>query len=342
MSTLPSLPLHVGDYMADTAHLTNEEHGVYLKLLMLSWKRGEPLEHDHKRLATMVGVTPKKWASLWATLSEFFAIEVREGSEKVVSARLESERDKVSRAVEKNRANGRKGGRPKTDAKALENNETPEPNGLSVANPAPNPGANPPPNPNGSQEKGNQNQIHKRKNHHQDPDSTAVRAKTQWGGDDDREAMVERIVAEAWRLAGQDPDRKRVAGFVDDYRLVRGWLEMHRAEDVADAIRAIVASTTEIRDLWRLLAHAVPKRLAEGAGPASTGSTGPGTPLTADDLERSQWEARLKRWWAEGKRSGLWLGTWGPAPEEPGCYAPAGVVLAATGMTLTQLRETSR
>lgn len=37
MSTFPSLPLFVDAYMADAGHLTDAEHGRYLRLLMLMW-----------------------------------------------------------------------------------------------------------------------------------------------------------------------------------------------------------------------------------------------------------------------------------------------------------------
>ena len=73
MAEFPSLPLFTDAYIGDTAHLTNEEHGVYLRLLMFAWRSPDcALPDDDKRLALMVGVTHKKWASLKAVIMSFW------------------------------------------------------------------------------------------------------------------------------------------------------------------------------------------------------------------------------------------------------------------------------
>ncbi len=38
MAKFPHLPLWTDAYMADTLHLTHEEHGLYLMLLMTIWR----------------------------------------------------------------------------------------------------------------------------------------------------------------------------------------------------------------------------------------------------------------------------------------------------------------
>ncbi len=78
MADFPALPLWTDAYIADTTHLTNEEHGVYLRLLMFAWRSpGCSLPDDDHRIAIMVGVTPKKWQSLRPVIEPMWL--VREG-----------------------------------------------------------------------------------------------------------------------------------------------------------------------------------------------------------------------------------------------------------------------
>lgn len=68
------MPLYIADYLADTQHLTRDEHGGYLLLLMAYWRNGGPLQDDDKRLAAIAKATQREWKSLRATLAEFFTI----------------------------------------------------------------------------------------------------------------------------------------------------------------------------------------------------------------------------------------------------------------------------
>lgn len=74
MAALPYMPLFVADYLADTAHLSTFQHGVYLLLIMNYWQRGGPLPDDDKRLASIARIGPREWARMRGTISEFFSI----------------------------------------------------------------------------------------------------------------------------------------------------------------------------------------------------------------------------------------------------------------------------
>jgi len=77
MAALPYMQLYVADYLADTAHLTTEEHGAYLLMLFSYWQTGKPLRSD--RLATVARMSNDRWDSVEKTLSEFFNIDVNPG-----------------------------------------------------------------------------------------------------------------------------------------------------------------------------------------------------------------------------------------------------------------------
>lgn len=71
----PYMPLFVGDYLKDTGELTNEEHGVYLKLLMFMWSQGGFLKNDPRILCRLTGVSYRRWAPIWANLERYFYVE---------------------------------------------------------------------------------------------------------------------------------------------------------------------------------------------------------------------------------------------------------------------------
>lgn len=67
----PWMPFYVGDYLADTKHLSTQEHGAYMLLIFHYWQTGS-LPADDPRLARIAGLAPKEWAGSRATLASFF------------------------------------------------------------------------------------------------------------------------------------------------------------------------------------------------------------------------------------------------------------------------------
>ena len=62
MSQAPFMPLATDAYLADTTHLTTEEHGAYLLILLATWRNnGEPLPDDDIRISRVIRCTPKRW-----------------------------------------------------------------------------------------------------------------------------------------------------------------------------------------------------------------------------------------------------------------------------------------
>lgn len=73
MKAPASLPIFGDAYLADTPHLTLEEHGAYFKLLLCAWRTATcELPLDDKRIATMLGVSVGKWCKLKPVVMAFW------------------------------------------------------------------------------------------------------------------------------------------------------------------------------------------------------------------------------------------------------------------------------
>jgi uncharacterized protein YdaU (DUF1376 family) len=135
-SAAPAIPLFGDAYIADTRHLSLEEHGAYLNLMMIAWRAEDcSLPDDDARLARMLGVTAKKWANLKPTVMDFWTLSNGRWSQK----RLTKERRFVAKKSEQNAeaANAR------WKAKPLKTNEAHHAN----ASPAQSERNAPPPSP---------------------------------------------------------------------------------------------------------------------------------------------------------------------------------------------------
>ena len=72
----PAIPLFGDAYLADTHHLSLEEHGAYLKLMMIAWRiEGCQLPDDDTRIARMLSVTVGRWMKLKPAVMAFWALE---------------------------------------------------------------------------------------------------------------------------------------------------------------------------------------------------------------------------------------------------------------------------
>ncbi|NMZ06242.1 DUF1376 domain-containing protein [Pseudomonas proteolytica] len=70
MAALPYMQLYVADYLADTMHLTTEEHGAYLLLIFNYWQTGKPIPVP--RLARITRLSNERWTDVERSLGEFF------------------------------------------------------------------------------------------------------------------------------------------------------------------------------------------------------------------------------------------------------------------------------
>jgi len=131
----PAFQFYPKDYQTDgkVRMMSWEARGVYVDLLCTYWLEGT-LPADPKRLANMVGMTPRRFEKLWPQIAPCFEID----GESLKQKRLIREREKQKAYSEKQSENGKKG------AKSNETNRagkpTPKPNeGHGEAKPEPKP-----------------------------------------------------------------------------------------------------------------------------------------------------------------------------------------------------------
>jgi uncharacterized protein YdaU (DUF1376 family) len=85
------MPVFIGDYLADTMHLSTEQHGAYLLLLFHLWRRGS-LHDDDGALAQITGLSRNAWSNARPVLAEFF--QIHDGLWRL--GRVERERTRVT------------------------------------------------------------------------------------------------------------------------------------------------------------------------------------------------------------------------------------------------------
>ncbi|WP_434642128.1 DUF1376 domain-containing protein [Klebsiella sp. I138] len=70
MAALPYMQLYIADYLADTMHLSTEEHGAYLLLMFNYWQTGRSIPKS--RLSKIARLSNDRWSSVESSLKEFF------------------------------------------------------------------------------------------------------------------------------------------------------------------------------------------------------------------------------------------------------------------------------
>lgn len=107
MAQFPALPFWTDSYLADTRHLSTEEHGAYLLLLMEAWRRPEcSLPDNDAMLARLAGLPMASWLVLRDTIMSFWTRDGRkkEWTQKrllkerqFVTEKSRSQRDKAAK-----------------------------------------------------------------------------------------------------------------------------------------------------------------------------------------------------------------------------------------------------
>lgn len=109
--TLPYFPLYVGDFEADTTHLTAEQDGVYNRLLRALWRTDNcKLLYDEADLRRRLRLTPAQWKrSAEPVIRDYCRIEAGY----LYNNRLMEEWQKARAAYERRAKAGARGGKAK-------------------------------------------------------------------------------------------------------------------------------------------------------------------------------------------------------------------------------------
>jgi len=101
---------NIADYRKDTSHLTTIEHGIYRQLIDWYYLDEKPIPLETQVVSRRLRLgSDMEFSSLQNVLSDFF----KEGKTGYVHKRIEVEIKDYQEQVEKNKNNGKLGGRPK-------------------------------------------------------------------------------------------------------------------------------------------------------------------------------------------------------------------------------------
>ena len=110
----PAFQLYAQDFLTGCIFLTNEEVGIYIRILTKQWTDGKI---PKKRLGFLVGFE-------WVNFSDELKQKFIEDDDFIYNKRLEFEREKLAGFHKKQAENGKKGGRPrKTKTVEKSNND---------------------------------------------------------------------------------------------------------------------------------------------------------------------------------------------------------------------------
>lgn len=137
MAEFPALPLWTDAYLADTRHLTTEQHGAYLLLMMEAWRRPScSLPDDDELLARLSGLSPDRWRECRGIVLAFWWHDAK--TKTWHQKRLSKEREFTQKKSASQRGNALKrwNKTKNNDAMAL---PTHMPNGCQTDAPTPTP-----------------------------------------------------------------------------------------------------------------------------------------------------------------------------------------------------------
>lgn len=116
---------HIGDYDQATRHLSFVEDAAYSRMIRKYYAEEAPLPKNLEKIQKLIGArTKEEKAAVQTVLEEFFVLE----DDGYHNSRCDSELEAARAKAQKNRENGRGGGRPKKSGNPEKNQSVSEKN----------------------------------------------------------------------------------------------------------------------------------------------------------------------------------------------------------------------
>lgn len=131
----PAFQLYAADFYMDTISWSNEEIGMYFRLLMCEWING-PLPFEARKLQHICQMGAKKWHKRWQIVGEKFKLN---GDGKLVNERLEKVREEQLVYREKQSESGKRGIEAKRKKGIYPFDKSSDPSSPASSNPSSNP-----------------------------------------------------------------------------------------------------------------------------------------------------------------------------------------------------------
>ena len=98
------MPIYIPDYLGDTMHLTTEQHGAYLLLIMAYWRNAGALPDDNKRLAAITRMGMEQWLETRPVLEEFFRVYAGAWHHGRIDLEISEAQENIAKASAKGKA----------------------------------------------------------------------------------------------------------------------------------------------------------------------------------------------------------------------------------------------
>jgi uncharacterized protein YdaU (DUF1376 family) len=294
MSKAPFWPVATDALISDTTHLTTEEFGAYVLLMIAQWRmNGAMLPADDSKLSRIARMGVRKWHIIRPQIAELFDVTTNGWSQK----RVLKDYLAVAGRLEINRKNGSRGGKSKS-LKTINQDVANATNSLDVS----------------LEQKGD----FATSNHNHNHKVVVTRGAAADQNDSKTSSEIDRLN----RILGFDPN-----DWNSHSANIRSLIDL-KAEG-CDFERHIRRAAEKCVGKANRLAYIAPVARQLRDSDKTITATGPAV-VQFDPTDAKGWAGRIRVWNERRK----WIAKWGPDPDQPGCKIPAELRSTITALTV--------